>query len=328
MRRLLLIASIAFSALTASAQNYVSYYADATGKKGAALKTALYYIVTPHEKRSYSNLWTDFEKTDRRNDGKVWDMYSNTSNFTFGTHQDKGSGGSREGEFYNREHSFPNSWFGGNKTHEAYTDLFHMYPTDKLVNNKRSNHPFGEVASPSWSSDNSFSKLGPCSTPGYSGTAFEPADEYKGDFARTYFYMATAYEDEFDEWYGYGDSMAMLSGNKYPGYQQWCLDMLLRWAAEDPVSDKETARNEAVYKIQGNRNPYIDYPGLEQYVWGKMKNEAFSASAYLSPDQITAILEAASDDAEDAEVYDLSGRRINTAAGNGVYIVGGRKVIR
>lgn len=324
-----MIVAAAFMAVTAMAQTSAAeYFAAADSEKGAALKTALFNIIHPESQiRTYANLWTDFQLTDKREDGRVWDMYSSTTNFEWGTNQDRGSGGTKEGEFYNREHSFPNSWFGGVKGHAAYTDLFHMYPTDKLVNNKRSNHPFGDVASPSWTSNEGFSKLGPCTTPGYSGTAFEPADEYKGDFARTYFYMATAYESEFAAWAEYGDSQAMLAGNSYPGYKEWAVELLLRWAAEDPVSEKETKRNQAVYEIQGNRNPYIDFPGLEQYVWGKFTNEAFSADHYLTPENLTGILSPVTNDELQPEVYDLSGRRVSNAT-QGIYIVGGRKILK
>lgn len=324
-----MIVAAAFMAVTAMAQTSAAeYFAAADSEKGAALKTALFNIIHPESQiRTYANLWTDFQLTDKREDGRVWDMYSSTTNFEWGTNQDRGSGGTKEGEFYNREHSFPNSWFGGVKSHAAYTDLFHMYPTDKLVNNKRSNHPFGDVASPSWTSNEGFSKLGPCTTTGYSGTAFEPADEYKGDFARTYFYMATAYESEFAAWAEFGDSQAMLAGNSYPGYKEWAVELLLRWAAEDPVSEKETKRNQAVYEIQGNRNPYIDFPGLEQYVWGKFTNEAFSADHYLTPENLTGILSPVTNDELQPEVYDLSGRRVSNAT-QGIYIVGGRKILK
>lgn len=324
--------AFAFAVMAAKAQTPAAqYFAAADGAKGAELKTALFRIVHPEKQlRTYGNLWTDFQLTDKREDGLVWDMYSCTSNFQWGPsgNQDQGSGGTVEGDKYNREHSFPNSWFGGQKSHAAYTDLFHMYPCDKLVNNKRSNHPFGDVAQPSWTSNNAFSKLGPCSTPGYSGTAFEPADEYKGDFARTYFYMATAYESEFAAWAEYGDSQAMLAGNAYPGYKDWAVELLLRWAAQDPVSEKEINRNAAVYEIQGNRNPFIDYPGLEQYIWGKFQNEAFSADAYLTPGQLVGIFSATDDEEAAPEVYDLSGRRVSNTSAHGIYVVGGRKVLK
>ena len=253
------------------AQAPAGYYSAAKGKKGAALKTALYGIIADHTVRSYANLWDDMRKTDARADGKVWDMYSAITNYTFG--DDQAGSYKKEGDVYNREHSFPKSWF--NDASPMYTDLFHLVPTDGYVNGRRSNHPYGETKNPTWTSAEGFSKLGPCSLSGYSGTVFEPNDEYKGDFARNYFYMATAYENKIASW-----SSPMLSGDKYPAYTDWAITMLLRWAKQDPVSEKEIARNNAVYGIQHNRNPYIDFPGLEQYVWGSKTSEAFNPDAY------------------------------------------------
>ena len=269
------------------------YYKAADGKKGAALKTALCgRIFNRTSERSYNQLWEDFKKTDKRSDGKVWDMYSGITNYTFGT--DQAGSYTKEGDVYNREHSFPKSWFGDNAP--MYTDLFHLYPTDGFVNGKRSNHPFGETNSPTYSSVGGFSKLGPCSYPGYTGTVFEPNDLYKGDFARTYFYMVTCYEEKIVDWYtNYGVKitdnnnetkkavMATLDGKKYPGLSSWQLSMLMKWAKNDQVSAKERARNIAVAGIQGNRNPFIDYPGLEEYIWGEWQDVEFSYDNYVSP---------------------------------------------
>ena len=210
-------------------------------------------------------------------------MYSTKTEFEFGTHQDKGSGGNKEGQFYNREHSFPNSWFGG-KVMPMYTDLHHMYPTDKMVNNKRGNNPFGETDGESFISANNFSKLGKSTVEGYTGIVFEPNDEYKGDFARTYFYMVTCYEEKLPDWYtNYSDSQPTLDGNTYPGLSEWQLKMLMKWAHNDPVSEKEIHRNNAVFGIQENRNPFIDYPGLEEYIWGNLSDVAFSYDNYSAP---------------------------------------------
>ena len=260
-----------------------TYYQDADGKSGAALKTAMCGIIYNRKsERTYKQLWTDFEKTDMRSDGLVWDMYSGISNFKFGDDQDKGSH-TPEGTAYNREHSFPNSWFGG-EVSPMYTDLFHLYPTDGFVNEKRSNYPFGETNSPTYYSEGVFSKLGPCSYPGYTGTVFEPNDLYKGDFARTYFYMVTCYEEKIEDWYEKNsESHPTLDGNKYPGLSSWQLSMLMEWAENDQVSAKEKARNLAVVDIQGNRNPFIDYPGLEEYIWGEWKDVKFSYDNYVSP---------------------------------------------
>ena len=257
-----------------------TYYQAADGKKGAELKTALKDVIFDRYEgggidAAYKALWTHFRTTDARPNGSVWDMYSNKREMTFGDDQDKGSG-NQEGQFYNREHSMPNSWFGG-KVMPMYTDLFHMYPTDKVVNNKRSNYPFGETNGESYKSANDFSKLGKCTVEGYSGTVFEPNDEYKGDFARTYFYMVTCYEEKLPDWYNnFSDSRPTLDGKTYPGLSEWQLKMLMRWAKQDPVSEKEVNRNNAVYEIQKNRNPFIDYPGLEEYIWGDKQDEAFS----------------------------------------------------
>ena len=286
-----------------------TYYQAADGKKGAELKTALCGIIYNRSERSYGDLWTDFQTTDKRADGKVWDMYSNATNFEFGTHQDKGSGGSTEGELFNREHSWPNSWFGKNVM-PMYTDLHHMYPTDKLVNNKRGNNPFGETNGESYKSQNNFSKLGACTYPGYTGTVFEPNDEYKGDFARTYFYMVTCYEEKIPDWYtNYSESRPTLDGQTYPGLKAWQLEMLLKWAKNDPVSEKETNRNKAVYGIQANRNPFIDYPGLEQYIWGNLTEQAFSYNNYVQPTGIGIVdVEA---DTTPAAIFSIDGRQLN-----------------
>lgn len=253
------------------AQAPAGYYKSATGSKGAGLKTALFQIIKDPSVTSYDGLWTAFTRTDVRKDGKVWDMYSATTNFTF--KNDKCGNYSGEGSCYNREHSFPKSWFSDAKP--MYSDLFHLYPTDGKVNGMRSNYPFGETNGEDYKSNEGFSKRGRSITPGYSGIVFEPADEYKGDFARSYFYMATCYEDRIAGW-----NCDMLAHNKYPAYAKWAIDMLLRWAAEDPVSPKEVARNNEVYKVQNNRNPYIDFPGLEQYVWGTMTNIPFDPDNY------------------------------------------------
>ena len=255
------------------------YYKPADGKKGKELKTALCGIIYDRNEggdlnTAYKALWTHFKKTDAKPNGKVWDMYSNKREMEFGT--DQAGNYSKEGDVYNREHSMPNSWFGG-KVMPMYTDLHHLYPTDGYVNNKRANYPFGETANPSWKSANDFSKLGKCTYPGYDGVVFEPNDEYKGDFARTYFYMVTCYEEKLPDWYSnYSESKPTLDGKTYPGLSPWQLEMLMKWAKNDPVSEKEINRNIAVWDIQKNRNPFIDYPGLEEYIWGDKMDEAFS----------------------------------------------------
>ena len=279
----LLLAAVAVLASAAAPNGSGIYYSAADGKTGAQLKTALCGIIYSRTEKSYDYLWTAFQTTDKRSDGKVWDMYSSITNFTFGT--DQAGNYQKEGDVYNREHSFPKSWFGG-EVMPMYSDLHHMYPTDGYVNNQRGNLPFGEVSNPTYSSSGGFSKVGPCSYSDYTGKVFEPADAYKGDFARTYFYMVTCYEEKLADWYaGNADGVrATIDGTKYPAFQSWQLNMLLKWAKNDPVSQKEINRNNAVYGIQNNRNPFIDYPGLEQYIWGNKQNDAFSYNNYVQPD--------------------------------------------
>lgn len=110
--------------------------------------------------------------------------------------------------------------------------------------------------------------------------AWEPADEYKGDFARSYMYMVTSYEDLATKWTG--NSVNQLDNNTYPVFEQWTIDLFLKWCAQDPVSQKEIDRNNAIYKIQGNRNPYIDYPLLAEYVWGKLMSVPFTYDGNVS----------------------------------------------
>jgi hypothetical protein len=113
-------------------------------------------------------------------------------------------------------------------------------------------YPYGEVDSPEWTSLNG-SKRGVNVSPGYTGIVFEPIDAFKGDIARTYFYMSTRYDGEDAGWPG----SDMTDGAEL---RPWAADMLLRWHNEDPVSQKERDRNAAVYAIQQNRNPFIDRP--------------------------------------------------------------------
>ena len=136
MKKIILFVTYCLGALQGiSAQVPDGYYSSADDKCGQDLRSALESIIVSHTQRTYTDLWTDFVSTDARNDGKVWDMYSNSTNFTFGV--DQAGNYKKEGDVYNREHSFPNSWFGGDKNSPMYTDLYHLYPTDGYVNNRR-----------------------------------------------------------------------------------------------------------------------------------------------------------------------------------------------
>ena len=251
------------------------YYNAATGLTCTQLKTALFNIISAnYNQLSYTpGVWDAYQTTDmHRNDANtadiIWDMYSDNPAgaepyvYSFGTGQ-CGNYNS-EADCYNREHSFPKSWF--NDAYPMYSDINHLFPTDGYVNNKRGNQPYGEVSSPTWTSLNG-SKLGPNTFGGFVGVVFEPRNEYKGDFARGQLYMVTRYESQVAGWVGNGNANDILSGNSYPALDQWYINMLYKWHVQDPVSQKEIDRNNAVYALQGNRNPFIDHPEYVYEVW-------------------------------------------------------------
>ena len=253
MKKSVLAFLLVVVSVIAQAQAPANYYDNANNKTGVELKTALHNIIKNHTVVSYSGLLDAFPYTDCDANGKIIDIYSNYQY----TPDDYSSSYKKEGDGWNREHTWPQSWFNENTTPRC--DLFHVYPTDGYVNGKRSNYPYGEVNNPTYTSGNG-SKLGPCVTSGYSGTVFEPVDEYKGDIARGFFYMSVRYAGEDSGW----STSAMTNKSEI---LSWAMTMLLRWSDEDPVSDKEIARNEAVYGFQHNRNPFIDHPEYARMIW-------------------------------------------------------------
>ena len=250
----------------AQSEYYVSI--DKT-KGGEALKTALYNLIKNHKKISYGSgedkTWGAFYTTDavvENGQRRVLDMYSNEKRY-FGN---KGSAVSG----MNIEHSVAKSWWGGNQNN-AYCDLHHLNPSDQNANSRKSNYPLGELTSVSW--ENGVTFVGKANIDGSSMNAYEPCDEYKGDFARVFMYMFTCYQDLTWEytWMNYEKST-------YPTLKPWAVKLLLKWHKQDPVSEKEVNRNNAVYAVQGNRNPYVDYPQLADYVWGDSISYTFHLS--------------------------------------------------
>jgi endonuclease I len=283
MKKIFLFVIFSISATYIFAQIPANYYSAAQNKKGYALRYALFNIVKPHTTLTYDFLWDAYENTDLKPNGKIWDMYSDKPGqnppyeFTYGS--DQCGSYSVEGDCYNREHSIPKSWF--NDLSPMVSDLMHIVPTDGKVNGQRSNYPFGDVASASWTSQNG-SKLGTSAVSGYTGTVFEPIDEYKGDFARIYFYMTVCYMDK-----NLGATTTSMFTNS--NLKPWALNMLIQWSIQDPVSPKEIARNNAVYQIQGNRNPFVDYPELVGKIYGADSVNVFLPNAideYSSIDYI------------------------------------------
>jgi endonuclease I len=254
-----------------------NYYSGASGLVGASLKTALYNKILGHSVISYANLWQYYSLTDVFYNGYLWDIYSTSISPPFASYSyplitsQCGNYTGKEGDCYVREHSFPQSWFAS--ASPMVSDMFIIYPTDAKVNGIRTNDPYGEVAisttnntptqNGSKSGLNSFAFSG-----GFTGKVFEPIDEYKGDLARGYFYMATRYENVIANWASNSNASVLLDSNSFPVFKPWELALLIKWHNQDPVSMKEINRNNAIYGIQGNRNPYIDSPQFVQRIWG------------------------------------------------------------
>ena len=277
MKRLyILLPLLVAVAVTLKAQAPAGYYNNAANKTGEELRAALHNIIKNDSHTTYNGLWAAYYQTDKRGTNKVWDIYSDNPDgqlpyeYVLGDNQCGNYNG--EGSCYNREHLWAQSWAKGTK-HE--TDLHHVYPTDGYVNQRRGNSAFGEVGNTTWTSLNG-GKLGKCTTTGYSGNldVFEPIDEYKGDIARAIMYVSVRYYTEDSDW---GSSTMTNKSEILP----WAVTMLLRWHAEDPVSDKEIARNEAVYGIQGNRNPFVDHPEYAAAIWAP--NNTYQITASVSP---------------------------------------------
>ena len=265
MKRILTQVLLLLFVTTAMAQ--ADYYKSVDGTKGGAtLKTALYNLIKDHKKISYGSgedkTWGAFYTTDavvENGKRRVLDMYSNEKRY-FGS---KGSAVSG----MNIEHSVAKSWWGGTENN-AYCDIHHLNPSDQNANSRKSNYPLGELTSVSW--DNGVTFVGKANIDGSSMNAYEPCDEYKGDFARVFMYMFTCYQDLTWKytWMNYEKST-------YPTLKPWAVELLLKWHKQDPVSEKEVSRNNAVYAVQGNRNPYVDFPQLADYVWGDSTNYVF-----------------------------------------------------
>ena len=249
-------------------------YTEYEGMKGSEILVALYNEIKDHTVLTYDQIRADRARVDLRADGTVWDMYSSC---TFYTSDYCGYGDITEAcQCYNREHVVPQSWWGNDDEQPMRTDLHHVIPTDGLSNSKRSAWPYGEVSgTPTWSND-AGSKLG-YGTYGSSGNnyVFEPADEYKGDIARIYFYMATCYRDKNLKAGGKGYQVFNYSGTTL-SFTDKAKALFLKWHRNDPVSDKEIKRNNGVKNKQGNRNPYIEMPELIEYIWGKNSGKTYT----------------------------------------------------
>ncbi len=265
---------IAQAGFAEQSQVPAGYYDSADQLSAKSLKMALGEITQKHEVFSYGSLWYHFEFTDvvPGTDNQVFDYYSpRVYYFT-------GLGTAPAGA--NREHCCPQSWWGGGNFSDCFSDLFNLYPSDADANSAKSNYPLGVVGS-SVKFSNACMKVGQSARTEYNGMVFEPCDEYKGDFARIYFYVAATYA--LAPWGSNGNvaKTVAFTQEDYPTIKPWLLDLLLQWNAADPVSDWEVIRNERVYQEQHNRNPFIDYPQLADYVWGDSTSFRFDFTSAL-----------------------------------------------
>ena len=300
MKRTLLFILCCFFALAITAKTVTpaaslpAYYEDIQGKSGKSLFDAVQKVTKEgYTSLGYDGLWGAFKTTDKKSNGKVWDMYSDCS-WTFGS--DQCGSYSSECDCYNREHSIPKSWFGGS-TSGPGCDIFHLVPTDGKVNGMRSNYAFGEVSSASYTYDGakkgsakSITIIGGNTIAGNtgatiscSGTVFEPRDEYKGDFARGY--MGSLLKWAGDQSFTTGEGSKIFTTNFTTGsfgLTKYGVALLMKWHRQDPVSQKEVDRNNGIQQTQGNRNPFIDYPYLAEFIWGEKAGESINLNDLIT----------------------------------------------
>ncbi|MBR2285189.1 MAG: endonuclease [Paludibacteraceae bacterium] len=315
-KHILFLAALCMSSLMMSAATVTSpadipaYWASVDGKSGATLWSAVSAQTNAgYSSLGYSGLWTAYKTTDvypadsTGKAGKIWDMYGECT-FTYGSDQC----GSYNGvcDCYNREHSIPKSWFGGS-TSGIGCDIFHLVPTDGKINSTRSNDEFGEVAGAknyygngtgaagTWSTD----RPTIASTAGEviqgSGQVFEPKDQYKGDFARGY--MGTIIKWQLANMTTANNFFSgQYNASGYFGFTKKAVVLMMKWHREDPVSQKEIDRNNGIQQTQGNRNPFIDYPYLAEYIWGEHAGETVDMDLLMpstDPDFIPGVSDGA-----------------------------------
>lgn len=285
MKQVYLTITLLIVCLTTFAQAPSGYYNSATGT-GYTLKTQLKNIIdnnndglSPEYQSTdpgYSGLYETYKTSDvdnyYENNGTVLDMYTenpsgtDVKEYDHDTDRDPGSGGTSEGQYFNREHIIPQSFFSQSTPERS--DAHFVVPSDKYVNNQRGSFPFGVVQTPNATYTNGSRRgnnLNSGYSAGYTNTVFEPIDEFKGDIARMHFYFATRYEDDIPT---YSANYDMIIKSSQQVYTDTFLSILLQWHAQDPVSQREIDRNNAIFARQNNRNPFIDNPTWVNTIWG------------------------------------------------------------
>lgn len=288
MKRLISLSIVAMFALSLMAEAIPANYYDAIdGKQDSVLKSELSLLVRGGVRYEYGTnqyhstnnppewmagdlkaygTWQALPSTDMHPDGIVWDMYSNSVRYYPNKLGESGCS-------LNIEHCLPKSWWGGD-VNDAYKDLYHLNPSDQRANSAKSNYPPGHVKSGDKFDNGSF-RMDSKTKSQYGFICYEPELQYRGDFARAYFYIATAYEDfTWKSGTSPFDAALAMDNTSYLEFKPWLIEVLLDWHRADPVSDKEICRADQISNIQHNRNPFIDYPELVEYIWGNKKGEA------------------------------------------------------
>lgn len=282
MRKHILFIALCISASMLADEIPDGYYYAIEGTQDSVLKSTLYSIIRGGERYFYGKnqyhsssnppewevgdlkgygTWYAFPLTDMHPDGIIWDMYSNCVRYY---PKERGESGCS----LNIEHCLPKSWWGtGSENDTIYRDLYNLNPSDAQANSNKSNYAPGHVSKGDKFDNGSF-RMDSKSKSQYNYICWEPAEEYRGDFARTYFYMVTAYEQQtWNSTYS-----AYVNNDSYLRFTPTIAQVLLDWHRADPVSDKERCRADIISDIQGNRNPFIDYPELVEYIWGDNKS--------------------------------------------------------
>ncbi len=228
--------------------DYIDYYISMNGHLDHTFKVTLHTLLKKTHKTQLSytpGVWDALKKIDEdpNNQENILCIYTGRS--IPKANQDKGSSGIN---IWNREHMWPNSHGFSSKDYAAYTDIHHLFASEKNINATRGNKDFNYVEN--GNSDSYGNK--------WNSTFFEPRDEVKGDIARAMFYMVVRYADPNELVLSLVNQTTSSSSNKTG--QLGYLNVLLQWHKMDPVSEKEKQRNEIIYSLQGNRNPFIDYP--------------------------------------------------------------------
>ncbi len=268
---LTILCSMTASAITRS--ELAEYAKSLNGLKKAELKTQVHQLIGEPTTLKYGPgkncTWWGFYSTDRiESTNECVNRYSDDK-FYFSSNN---TGTAIDG--MNIEHSFPRSWWNGKKGDNAYCDLYNLYPSDEDANSYKSNYPMSVVEDVDKAkSSEKYDKVGQSTIDGQYIWCWEPGDQYKGDFARSYMYMATCYQQTYT-WQG-ERGLQQLQNDAWPTLKPWAYTLYLKWLKNDPVDELEVNRNEAVAGIQHNRNLFVDYPYLAEYIWGDSINVAF-----------------------------------------------------